>query len=109
MKRIALLITVSLAFAASTAFAADAKDNWVKNCQKCHGADGKGQTVMGKKLKVKDYTDAKVQDAFKDEEAFKITKEGKKEDGKDLMPAYAEKLSDQEIKDLVAYVRKFKK
>ena len=109
MKKTALLITVSLALAAGTAVAADAKDNWVKNCQKCHGADGKGQTVMGKKLKVKDYTDAKVQDAFKDEEAFKITKEGKKEGDKEAMPAYAEKLSDQEIKDLVAFVRKFKK
>jgi cytochrome c553 len=109
MKRTALLITVSLALAASAAFAEDVKVNWEKHCQKCHGADGKGQTVMGKKLKVKDYTDAKVQDSFKDEEAIKLTKEGKKEGDKNLMPGFAEKLSDQEIKDLVAYVRKFKK
>jgi mono/diheme cytochrome c family protein len=109
MKRTALLITVSLALAASAAFAEDVKVNWEKNCQKCHGADGKGQTVMGKKLKVKDYTDAKVQASFKDEEAIKITKEGKKEGDKNAMPGFAEKLSDQEIKDLVAYVRKFKK
>ena len=109
MRKTALFIAVGLAAGALVTRAADAKENWEKQCQKCHGADGKGETAMGKKLKVKDYTDAKVQDAFKDEEAFKITKEGKKEDGKDMMPAYAEKLSDQEIKDLVAYVRKFKK
>ena len=109
MKRTALLITVSLALAASAALAEDVKVNWDKHCKKCHGADGKGETVMGKKLKVKDYTDAKVQESFKDEEAFKITKEGKKEGSKTLMPAYADKLSDEEIKDLVAYVRKFKK
>jgi mono/diheme cytochrome c family protein len=83
--------------------------NWEKHCQKCHGADGKGQTMQGKKLKVKDYTDAKVQASFKDEEAIKLTKEGKKEGDKNLMPGFADKLSDQEIKDLVAYVRKFKK
>ena len=109
MKKQVLLITVSLALTAGTTVAADAKDNWVKNCQKCHGADGKGQTVMGKKLKIKDYTDAKVQDSFKDEEAVKVTKEGKKEGDKEAMPPYGDKLSDQEIKDLVAYVRKFKK
>ena len=109
MKKTALLITVlSMALAAGVAFAEDAKVNWEKNCRKCHGEDGKGQTVMGKKLKVKDYTDAKVQASFTDEEAFKITKEGKKDGDKNLMPASAEKLSDQEIKDLVAYVRKFK-
>jgi cytochrome c553 len=98
-----------MALAASTSFAEDAKVNWEKHCQKCHGADGKGQTVMGKKLKVKDYTDAKVQESFKDEEANKITKEGKNEGDKNLMPKFADKLSDQEIKDLTAYVRKFKK
>ncbi len=109
MNRIALLITITLGLAASTASADDAKANWEKHCQKCHGADGKGQTMMGKKLKVKDYTDAKVQDSFKDEEAAKLTKEGKKEGDKNLMPGFADKLSDQEIKDLVAYIRKFKK
>ena len=109
MRKIVLLITVCLAAGALAARSADAKENWEKQCQKCHGVDGKGETAMGKKLKVKDYTDAKVQDSFKDEEAIKLTKEGKKEGDKNLMPGFAEKLSDQEIKDLVAYVRKFKK
>jgi cytochrome c553 len=89
--------------------AADTKTNWEKHCQKCHGADGKGQTTMGKKLKVVDYTDPKVQAKFTDEQAIKLTKEGKKEGDKTLMKAYKEDLSDQEIKDLVAYVRKFAK
>ena len=109
MRKIASLIALCLAVSALAARAADAKENWEKNCQKCHGADGKGETAMGKKLKVKDYTDAKVQASFKDEEAIKLTKEGKKEGDKNLMPGFADKLSDQEIKDLVGYVRKFKK
>lgn len=109
MRKIALLITVCLAAGALAARAADAKENWEKQCLKCHGADGKGQTTMGKKLKVLDYTDPKMQAKFTDEEAFKVTKEGKKEGDKTLMKAYKEDLSDPEIKELVAYVRKFAK
>jgi mono/diheme cytochrome c family protein len=93
---------------ASTAAAADAKANYEKHCQKCHGADGKGLTTMGKKLGAKDYTDAKVQDAVKDADAIKAIKEGLKEKDKTLMKP-AEGLSDEEIKDLVAFMRKFKK
>ncbi len=89
--------------------AADVKENWAKNCVKCHGEDGKGQTTMGKKLKVADYTDPKVQAKFTDEEMIKITKEGKKEGSKTLMKAYADVLSDQEIKELVAHIRSLAK
>jgi cytochrome c6 len=109
MKRITLLIALCLLAGLASARAADAKENWAKHCQKCHGADGKGDTVMGKKLKMKDYTDAKVQAAFTDEEAIKLTKEGKKEGDKTLMKGFADVLSDAETKDLVAYIRKFKK
>jgi cytochrome c1 len=64
---------------------------------------------MGKKLGAKDYTDAKVQDEIKDEAAFKAIKDGLKDkDGKKLMGP-AEDMSDAEIKDLVAFMRKFKK
>ena len=87
--------------------AGDAKENWGKMCAKCHGADGKGQTVMGKKLKLNDLTDTKVQANLKDDAAFKAIKEGVKKDDKTLMKA-AEGLSDDEIKALVKHVRSFK-
>lgn len=109
MKTYLTTIIASAFLAAGSLAAADAKAIYVKDCQKCHGADGKGQTMMGKKLKVKDYTDAAVQKKFTDEEAIKVVKEGKKEGGKTLMKAYQDELSDQEVKDLVAYVRKFAK
>jgi cytochrome c6 len=109
MRKIASLIALCLAASALSARAADAKENWEKNCQKCHGADGKGETAMGKKLKIKDYTDAKVQAEMKDEAMVKMIKEGKKEGDKTLMKAYADVFSDTEVKDLVAFVRKFKK
>jgi mono/diheme cytochrome c family protein len=108
-KTPSLTLAILIISALSSAMAADAKENWDKHCAKCHGADGKGQTTMGKKLKVKDYTIAKEQESFTDEEAIKITKEGKKEGGKTLMKGFADVLSDDEIKALVAYVRDFKK
>jgi cytochrome c553 len=98
-----------MAVAALSANAADAKANYEKDCAKCHGADGKGETKMGKKLGAKDYTDAKVQEELKDEKAIKAIKDGYKDkEGKVVMKP-AEGLSDEEIKDLVSYMRKFKK
>ena len=87
---------------------AEAKANWDTLCVKCHGAEGKGDTTMGKKLEIKDLTDAKVQDSFKDDAAFKAIKEGVKDGDKTRMKAI-EGLSDDEIKAMVAYVRTLKK
>ncbi len=87
----------------------DAQANYDKQCAKCHGPDGKGDTKMGKKLGVKDYTDAKVQAELKDDEAAKAVKEGLKDkDGKTLMKP-SEGLSDDQVKSLVAKMRSFKK
>jgi cytochrome c553 len=107
-KLLAIGLTVFVASAVS-ALAGDAKTNYESNCAKCHGADGKGQTKMGQKLGVKDYTDAKVQAELKDDAAIKAIKEGLKDkDGKTLMKP-AEGLSDDDVKALVAYMRTFKK
>ena len=108
MKRSKFYLT-TLALAASTAAlaAADAGPIWEKTCQKCHGADGKGDTKMGKKLDIKDLTDAKYQDSFTDEQATKAIKEGIKDGDKTRMKP-AEGLSEDDIKALVAKVRSFK-
>jgi len=108
MKKLIALIAV-LAIPAISVTAADAKATYDKDCAKCHGADGKGGTKMGQKLGAKDYTDTKVQADLKDDAAFKAIKEGLKDkDGKVLMKP-AEGMSDEDIKGLVAYMRKFKK
>jgi cytochrome c6 len=109
MKKILLLATVLGFAAAITASAADVKENWEKSCLKCHGADGKGDTKMGQKLGVRDYTDAKVQADLKDDAAFKAIKEGLKDKEDKTLMKPAEGLSDDEIKALVAQVRSFKK
>ncbi len=95
--------------AALAAYAADAQTNWDEQCAKCHGADGKGQTKMGKKLHIGDFTDAKWQAEFTDEQAFKAVKEGiTDKSGKTTMKAI-EGLSDADIKALIPIVRAFKK
>ena len=108
MKTIIPLIVAALAFTA-TARAADVKALYDKDCTKCHGADGKGETKMGKKLGAKNYTDAKVQAELKDDAAFKAIKEGLKDkEGKTLMKPI-EGATDDEIKALVGHIRSFKK
>jgi mono/diheme cytochrome c family protein len=108
MTRTKLCLT-ALALAASTTVltAGDAGAIWEKSCQKCHGADGKGQTKMGQKMEVKDLTDAKYQGSFTDEQATKAIKEGIKDGDKTKMKP-AEGLTDDDIKALVAKVRSFK-
>lgn len=108
MKYTPLVVAVLFMASVGFAHAADAKENWDKTCAKCHGTGGKGDTKMGKKLDVKDLTDAKVQAELTDEKAFKIIKEGVKDGDKTKMKP-AENLSDADIKALVAHVRTFKK
>jgi len=109
MKRTLLLLVAVMAAGALSASAADAKALYEKQCAKCHGADGKGETKMGKKNGAKDYTSAKVQDALKDEDALKALKKGVKDkDGKEVMKP-SEDLSDSDAKAVVAYMRTFKK
>src|SRR5665213_745401 len=91
-----------------SAFTGDTTQNWNSNCAACHGKDGKGATMMGKKLQIKDLTDPKVQDALTDADATKDIKEGITDNGQPKMKAFGDKFSGDEVKDLVAQVRSFK-
>ena len=107
-KLVAISITMLLASALSS-LAGDVKETYDKNCSSCHGKDGKGETKMGKKEGVKDYTDAKSWEGLDDAKAFKSVKEGMTEGDKTKMKPFAEKLSDDDIKAVIAYMRAFKK
>ena len=72
-------------------------------CAMCHGADGLGNTPAGKAMKVrslKSPEDVKAADA----ELIRQTKQGV---GK--MPAYAGKLTDAQVRDVVSYIRTLQK
>lgn len=108
-SKLAILASALLAATLVSAMAGDAKETWGKSCAKCHGEDGKGQTKMGQKLGIKDYSDAKVQADMTDDAALKAIKEGVKDkEGKTVMKP-AEGVSDDEAKALVQVVRGFKK
>lgn len=98
-----LAIVVSVLFlAVASARAEDTAALYKAKCAACHGPDGKGDTVAGKKLGVKDFHSPEVA-KMSDAELFDITKKGK-----DKMPAYDKKLTDDQIKDLIKYIRELK-
>jgi cytochrome c6 len=105
----ALLAAISLSFLGATGFGAEVAENWAKHCASCHGNDGKGQTKADRMAGVKDQTDAQYQATLKDEKTFTSIKEGLKEGEKEKMKPFKDKLSDDEIKALIARVRAFKK
>jgi mono/diheme cytochrome c family protein len=109
MKTIIILNISILIAAPISTHAADAKTNWDNNCAQCHGAGGKGDTKMGKMLNAMDLTDPKKQASFTDAKAAAAIKDGVKQNGKTTMKAFGGKLTDDEIKALVAYVRTLKK
>src|ERR1041384_3559005 len=109
MNKLIPLLIAAIALSLSSARAADVKELYEKGCVKCHGADGKGDTKMGKKVNVKDLTDAAVQADFTDDQAFKSIKEGKKDKKDKVLMKPIEGATDDEIKALVKQVRTFKK
>ena len=71
-------------------------DTFKQYCAKCHGEDGKAQTARGKQMKARDFTDAEWQADQKDSELIEHVTEGK-----DDMPPFGKKLSQEQIASLV--------
>jgi mono/diheme cytochrome c family protein len=108
--RTTLFAAMALSVTAWTSLnAADIKESYDKSCAACHGKDGAGATPMGKKLQIRDFTDAKVQASMKDADMIKAIMEGVKEGDKSRMKGYGDKLTAEETKSLVAYIRSLKK
>ena len=98
------IVAVCFLAAAGTAQAQAGADLFKTKCQMCHGADGAGNSPMGKKLGTHDFHSPEVQKMTDAQLVEVITK------GKDHMPAYgAGKLTAEQIKDLAAYVRELGK
>lgn len=94
------ILSAIVLLAAPSAFA-DAAAIYKKECASCHGADGKGNTKMGKKIKIKDMT-AEV-GKLSDAQIAGTIKDGVTENGKVRMkPA---KVGGADIQALTKYVR----
>jgi mono/diheme cytochrome c family protein len=102
-KYLAALTVTAVVLWGSPLHADDAGGLYKTKCAICHGADGKGDTPAGKKMGVHDFAGADVQKMSDAELTGAIS------DGKNKMPAYKKSLSADQIKDLVAYIRTFKK
>jgi mono/diheme cytochrome c family protein len=84
------------------------KQTYAVFCVSCHGNTGKGDGPAGAALPVKpsDLTDGKDVNAESDEFLFTIIKQGGASVGKSaLMTPWGGQLTDQEIWNLVSYIR----
>lgn len=104
-----LLSLAALLGLALSAHAADAKSNWLTNCSECHGKDGRGHTTEGKRLRITDLTHPQVQASFTDAQAFKVIKDGLKDDRGIVMHPTFYRLSDRDIAALVRHVRSLRR
>jgi mono/diheme cytochrome c family protein len=68
-------------------------------CASCHGPDGKGETAAGKVTKARDICSAEVKKETDAAWTDIIVK------GKDKMPSYDKKITDADVKDVIAYMR----
>jgi len=97
----ALMLLFAVALQAGAA-PDDGASLFKQKCSMCHGADGKGFPA----LKTPDFTDPKVQASMTDKEIVDTIKNGKKGTP---MPAFADKLTDDQIQLLLTYIRSLKK
>jgi mono/diheme cytochrome c family protein len=83
------------------------KQLYQQRCSPCHGSDGKANTPTAQALnpKPRDHTDGAYMNQFPNEHLFKAIKQGGTAVGKSpIMPPHAD-LSDQQIGDIVTFVR----
>jgi cytochrome c6 len=92
-------IAAGLFLSWSLTAAADTAANYKAKCATCHGADGKADTPVGKKMGTHDFASPDVQKMSDDELTTVIA------DGKGKMPGYKKSLAPNQIKDLVGYIR----
>lgn len=119
MKKLGLICLMAAVFVFCVSFRTvnsfgeiDAAKTFEKHCKICHGEDGKGQTFLGLGLKARDFTDPEWDAKITDEQIIKQINEGTQ----DLQPGeekrmfgFKEKLTQEEMKALVPFVRAFSK
>ena len=95
---LAILLLISTGSMAETA-----AETYKTTCAMCHGAEGKGDTALGKNLHAKDLTSDEVQKKSNEELSTIIVK------GKENMPGFEGRLTQAQINGLVKFIRSLKK
>ena len=98
-----LIVAAAMLFYGPNAFSGPGEDLFKSKCAMCHGPDGGGNTVMGKNLKIRDLRSAEIQKQTDAQLAEVITK------GKNKMPSYEQKISKEQISELVKVIRELGK
>jgi len=78
----------------------DAAADYESHCTKCHGPDGKSNTVKGRKTHSPDLTKSTVSDT----KATRLIT-----NGRDEMPAFKNDLTPEQIAALLEYIKAFRK
>jgi cytochrome c6 len=102
-KKIVFACFVSLLAAGTASFAQDGAATYKSKCQMCHGADGNADTPAGKSTKARSFSSPDVM-KMSDDDLIAVTT-----NGKNKMPAYKGKLTDAQIKDVIAYIHTLQK
>ncbi len=101
-----LALAVPLVMAAGDL--AKGKASFEQICASCHGVSGKGDGPAATALspKPRDLTDKKYMSGLKDDYIKKLVKEGGQAVGKSpLMPPMGSALKDDDLENVIAYVR----
>jgi mono/diheme cytochrome c family protein len=103
VKQFAGTCLITLLAAGTASFAQDGAATYKSKCQMCHGATGMADTPAGKSTKARSFSDPEVM-KMSDEELINVTT-----NGHNKMPAYKGKLTDAQIKDVIAYIHTLQK
>jgi mono/diheme cytochrome c family protein len=99
-------VVIGLALLLSTySLAESGAETYRAHCSACHGAKGAGDTMIGRNLKLRVLGSDDVQKRS-DDELFTIISKGME---KNRMPAFDRRLSKDQIRELVEYIRSLKK
>jgi len=103
--------TVAAAAAAAPS-ATEGKTRYTASCASCHGEDAAGGKKIGDVIAA-DIREPALEEAFKGDNALigRAILDGKDEEGNDLspaMPRFKGKLTDQQVDDIIAYLKTLK-
>jgi mono/diheme cytochrome c family protein len=105
-------VVLGTALVAHAADAEQGKKLYGQFCATCHGQSGKGDGAAAAALnpKPRDHTDKEYMSKLSDDDMLKVIKNGGASVGKSpLMPPWGASLKDDQIQDIIAYVRTLSK